>query len=135
MSEIHEPLDRRTATLAQIAALPAADTLVLTVNNRLARRLVQELATHLRRERQVSELPRVLPLSAWLGAAADELAFVSGVDTSGVAAPGADQADVLPAYRLDAFAAQWLWTRVIADEESGGALLDVAQAARLAADA
>src|SRR6185437_10355694 len=34
-----------TLTLAQVAALPAADTLILTVNNRLARRLVQELAT------------------------------------------------------------------------------------------
>ncbi|HEX7748460.1 MAG TPA: PD-(D/E)XK nuclease family protein [Bordetella sp.] len=119
-----------TLTLAQVAALPAADTLILTVNNRLARRLVQELATHLRRERQVSELPRVLPLSAWLGAAADELAFASGVEAS-----GSDQADVMPAYRLDAFAAQLLWTRVISEEESGSALLDVAQAARLAADA
>ena len=119
-----------TLTLAQVAALPAADTLILTVNNRLARRLVQELATHLRRECQVSELPRVLPLSAWLGAAADELAFASGVEAS-----GSDQADVMPAYRLDAFAAQLLWTRVISEEESGSALLDVAQAARLAADA
>ncbi|MGN6580766.1 MAG: PD-(D/E)XK nuclease family protein [Bordetella sp.] len=113
------------ATLAQIAALPAADTLVLTVNNRLARRLVQELAAQLRRERQVSELPRVLPLSAWLSAAADDLAFASGNE----------ETNALPGYRLDAFAAQLLWARVISEEQSDGALLDVAQAARLAADA
>lgn len=130
MSDDDHFLSCETATLSQIAALPAADTLVLTVNNRLARRLVQELAAHLRRERQVSELPRVLPLSAWLGAAADELAFASGVDRS-----DAERADTLPAYRLDTFAAQLLWTRVITEEESGGALLDAAQAARLAADA
>lgn len=113
------------ATLPQIAALPAADTLVLTVNNRLARRLVLDLASHLRRERQVSELPRVLPLSAWLGAAADELAF----------ALRADRADTMPAHRLDAFAAQLLWVRAIAAHEDGRPLLDTAQAARLAADA
>jgi probable DNA repair protein len=119
----HDSIARRSAALTDIAALPAADTLVLTVNNRLARRLVQELATHLRRERQVSELPRVLPLSAWLGAAADDLAFTMG------------QTDTLPAYRLGTFAAQLLWTSTIAEEEADRVLLDTAQAARLAADA
>ncbi len=113
------------ATLLQVAALPAADTLVLTVNNRLARRLVLELAAHLRNARQVSELPRVQPLSTWLGTAADELAFM----------PHDDRVDAVPAHRLDAFAAQLLWTRVIAAQEDGRPLLDTAQAARLAADA
>jgi len=107
--------------LDQAAALPAADTLVLTVNNRLARRLVLDLAGLLRRERQVSELPRVLPLSAWLAEAGDELAFADGAD--------------LPAYRLDAFAAQMLWIEAIDHEEADRVLLDTVQAARLAADA
>ncbi|HEY0295140.1 MAG TPA: PD-(D/E)XK nuclease family protein [Bordetella sp.] len=125
MSDDNETLVRRMAALPEIAALPAVDTLVLTVNNRLARRLVQELAAYLRSERQVSELPRVLPLSVWLGAAADDLAFV----------PDAGDVDILPAYRLDAFAAQLLWARAIAEEEAGRVLLDTTQAARLAADA
>lgn len=118
---IQESSVRAAIALPDVAALPAAGTLVLTVNNRLARRLVLDLAQQLRRERQVSELPRVMPLSAWLGEAADELAFE----------PGAD----LPAYRLDAFAAQMLWVSAISEEESERVLLDTAQAARLAVDA
>ncbi|WP_459615160.1 PD-(D/E)XK nuclease family protein [Bordetella sp. 2513F-2] len=117
----YEASGRRELAPYELAALPADGTLVLTVNNRLARRLVLELAGQLRRERQVSELPRVLPLSAWLGEAADELAFL----------PEAE----LPAYRLDAFAAQMVWVDAIEQEEAGRVLLDVAQAARLAADA
>ncbi|SAI65626.1 Inactivated superfamily I helicase [Bordetella ansorpii] len=118
---IHDPSARAAIGLDETAALPAADTLVLTVNNRLARRLVLDLAGLLRRDRQVSELPRVMPLSAWLGEAADELAFVDGA--------------VLPAYRLDAFAAQMMWVDAIDHEEAGRVLLDTVQAARLAADA
>ncbi|MCD0505998.1 hypothetical protein LPZ50_23670, partial [Bordetella petrii] len=116
------PQDSRPLiTLEQTGQLPPADTLVLTVNNRLARRLTLDLAGHLRRERQVSELPRVLPLNAWLAEAAAELAFV----------PGAD----LPAYRLDTFASQMVWADAIGEEESGRVLLDTSQAAALGMDA
>jgi len=112
---------RSLVTLEQAGRLPATDTLVLTVNNRLARRLTLDLAGHLRRERQVSELPRVLPLAAWLVEAAAELAFVPETD--------------LPAYRLDSFAAQMVWVAAIEAEEEGRELLDVSQAAALAMDA
>lgn len=107
--------------LEQAGQLPAAHTLILTVNNRLARRLTLDLAAQLRRERQVSELPRVLPLAAWLSEAASELAF----------APGAD----LPAHRLDSFATQMVWADAIGAEEAGRVLLDTGQAAALAMDA
>src|SRR5690606_22484243 len=106
----HGPDSRTLVTLEQAGQLPAAGTLVLTVNNRLARRLTLDLAGQLRRERQVSELPRVLPLAAWLAEAAGELAF----------APQAD----LPAYRLDSFAAQMVWADAIGAEEAGRVLLD-----------
>lgn len=108
-------------SLPDIAGLPAADTLVLTVNNRLSRRLTLELAGLLRQERQVSELPRILPLSAWLAESANELAFESGED--------------VPAYRLDSFATQLVWTEAIRLEEAERVLLDASQAARLSMDA
>ncbi|UAN00182.1 PD-(D/E)XK nuclease family protein [Achromobacter mucicolens] len=108
-------------SLPDIASLPAADTLVLTVNNRLSRRLTLELAGLLRQERQVSELPRILPLSAWLAESANELAFESNED--------------VPAYRLDSFATQLVWTEAIRLEEAERVLLDASQAARLSMDA
>lgn len=119
---MHDTRAQIPVTLSDLAALPAGQTLALTVNNRLARRLVQDLAQRLRRERQVSELPRIAPLSAWLNEAADELAFAQA---------GGDP----PAYRLDSFAARMLWVDVIAHEEAQRPLLDAAQAAQLAADA
>lgn len=112
---------RSSMTLEQAGRLPAAHTVVLTVNNRLARRLTLDLAAQLRRERQVSELPRVLPLGAWLVEAAAELAFLPEVD--------------LPAHRLDSFATQMVWVDAIAAEEGDRVLLDTAQAAALAMDA
>ncbi|WP_251863628.1 PD-(D/E)XK nuclease family protein [Achromobacter sp. Marseille-Q4962] len=115
------PLSHPTLTLAEIGALPAASTLVLTVNNRLSRRLIQDLAALLRQERQVSELPRIAPLSAWLADAANELAFEADGD--------------VPAYRLDSFATQMVWTDAIREEEAGRVLLDAGQAAKLAMDA
>jgi probable DNA repair protein len=108
-------------SLPDIGGLPAAGTLVLTVNNRLSRRLTLELAGLLRQERQVSELPRILPLSAWLAESANELAFE------------ADEG--VPAYRLDGFATQLVWTEAIRAEEAERVLLDASQAARLAMDA
>lgn len=112
---------RSFISLDEAGRLPPAQTLVLTVNNRLARRLTLGLAAQLRLERQVSELPRVLPLAAWLVQAADDLAFVADA--------------VLPAYRLDAFATQMVWVDAIRAEEGERVLLDISQAARLAMDA
>ena len=61
------PLSYPELSLPDIGGLPAAGTLVLTVNNRLARRLTLELAGLLRAERQVSELPRIVPCPpGWL---------------------------------------------------------------------
>ncbi|MDQ6217164.1 hypothetical protein NMF62_29095, partial [Achromobacter insolitus] len=108
-------------SLPAIGGMSAADTLVLTVNNRLSRRLTLELAGLLRQERQVSELPRILPLSAWLADAANELAFEAD--------------DEVPAYRLDSFATQLVWTEAIRTEEAERVLLDASQAARLSMDA
>ncbi len=108
-------------SLADVGALPAADTLVLTVNNRLSRRLTLDLANALRVERQVSELARIVPLSAWLAESANELAF--------------DATQDVPAYRLDSFATQLVWTQAIRTEEADRVLLDASQAARLSMDA
>lgn len=117
----YPPASRTLISLEQAGQLPAAHTLVLTVNNRLARRLTLDLAAQLRRERQVSELPRVLPLAAWIAESADALAFTPGAGLS--------------AYRLDTFAAQMVWADAIGAEEAGRVLLDTAQAAALAMDA
>ncbi|MGH8817442.1 MAG: PD-(D/E)XK nuclease family protein, partial [Achromobacter pestifer] len=108
-------------SLPDIGVMSAAGTLVLTVNNRLSRRLTLELAGLLRQERQVSELPRILPLSAWLAESANELAFEADGD--------------MPAYRLDSFATQLVWTEAIRAEEAERVLLDASQAARLSMDA
>src|SRR5690606_41812848 len=109
---------RSLISLEHVGRLSAAETLVLTVNNRLARRLTLDLAVQLRRERQVSELPRVLPLGAWLSEAGADLAFVADAE--------------LPAHRLDTFATQMVWVDAISAEEGDRVLLDVAQAAALA---
>ncbi|MCC3264282.1 hypothetical protein LLE87_39585, partial [Paenibacillus polymyxa] len=60
-------------------------------------------------------------LSAWLAESANELAFESDED--------------VPAYRLDSFATQLVWTEAIRLEEAERVLLDASQAARLSMDA
>ena len=114
------PLSYPELSLPDIGGLPAAGTLVLTVNNRLARRLTLELAGLLRRAAgQRAAAHRAL--SAWLAESANELAFDAGGD--------------MPAYRLDSFATQMVWTEAIRAEEAARVLLDARQAARLAMDA
>ncbi|NYT62050.1 PD-(D/E)XK nuclease family protein [Alcaligenaceae bacterium] len=96
-------------------------SLILTVNNRHARRILGELSASLSETRRVMAVPDIIPLSAWLVQAADQLSFV----------PQAD----LASYTIDAFGSQLLWQRVITELESDHVLLDVAQASRLAAQA
>lgn len=109
--------------LVQLLSFDSQRTLVLTVNNRHARRLLAELSTRLRDDRRVMPLPAIVPLAAWFRQAADELSFSVDVST--------------PAHYLDAFAARGLWRQVIEEVEGDDAsgLLDKATAARLALDA
>ncbi len=108
-------------TLDALARLDAQDVLVLTVNNRHARRVLAELSASLDEVRSTMAVPDIVPLSAWLRRAADQLSFIPD---SGLAS-----------HAVDAFGAQWLWQQVVNDAESDRALLDVAQAAKLAAEA
>lgn len=98
----------------------SARLLVLTVNNRHARRLVADLTAHMQ-GRAVRQMPRIVPLSAWMRQAAESL----------VHAPGMSMAS----HVLDGFGVRQLWTRVIQDAEAQRPLLDVGQAAGLAMDA
>ena len=110
-----------TISLQELAALYAENVLILTVNNRHARRVLGELSATLSSARSVMAAPDVVPLSGWLRGAADQLSF---------------QPDApLASHVADAFGAQLLWQRVIADEEADRALLDIPQAAKLAAEA
>ncbi len=116
MTDLFPPI-----TLDKLARLEAQDVLVLTVNNRHARRILADLSASLSPGRSVMAVPDIVPLSGWLRRAADQLSFVPDCG--------------LASHTLDAFGAQWLWKQVIAEAESERALLDVAQAARLAAEA
>ncbi|RTZ44692.1 hypothetical protein EKL30_09035 [Candidimonas sp. SYP-B2681] len=111
----------RPISLASLPELHAGTTLILTVNNRHARRILAELSSRLTETRKVMAVPDIMPLSGWLAHIADQLSFV----------PEAG----LAAHTLDAFGSQFLWQRVIAEAESDHVLLDVSQAARLAAQA
>jgi len=105
----------------ELAGLSSADTLVVTVNNRHARRLVSDFAGYLDQNRRAMPLPDIVPFAAWLHRLGDRMAFQ----------PGA----VPPPHSLDAFGARCVWEQAIAQVESGHVLLDVAQAARHAMDA
>ncbi len=107
--------------LDELTGLQASDVLVLTVNNRHARRVLAELSARLSAERRVMAVPDIVPLSGWLARLADELAFL----------PDSGQA----LRTVDGFGAQLLWQQAIAEAEPDQPLLDIAQAARLAADA
>ncbi len=107
--------------LDELSGPGSESTLVLTVNNRHARRVLAELSAGLGPGRSVMAVPDILPLSAWLKRASDQLSFV----------PESRQA----MHTLDAFGSQLLWQHVIAEAEADHVLLDVVQAARLAAEA
>jgi len=103
---------------SQLSVLPARATAVLTVNNRLARSVIQSLATHLAR---TSEIPLVAPWSGWLSHVLAQLAFEENIPA--------------PAYVLDSFSAQTLWAQVIQEAETERPLLDMNQAAAAAMQA
>src|SRR3546814_19188398 len=106
--------------LGGLSGSGSENTLILTVNNRHARRVLAELSAGLGPDRSVMAVPDIVPLSGWLRRLADSLSFL----------PESGQA----MHTLDAFGAQLLWQRVIGEAEADHVLLDVAQAARLAAD-
>lgn len=108
-------------SLDELSGFDAQDTLVLTVNNRHARRVLAELSASLGGDRRVIAVPDIVPLSAWLRQLSDQLSFLPD---SGMAS-----------HPIDAFGARLLWQRVIERAESDRVLLDVAQAATLAMEA
>lgn len=107
--------------LDRLMAMESADTLVLTVNNRYARRLLGQLCTRLGPGESSVAIPEILPLSAWLRQMSDSLCF------SPEHAPAS--------HEVDKFTAQLLWQQAISKCEDQGYLLDVSQAARSACDA
>ncbi|HLU19318.1 MAG TPA: PD-(D/E)XK nuclease family protein [Pusillimonas sp.] len=107
-------------TLDDLAA-ESADTLVLTVNNRYARRILASLSARLDQHRRVMALPAIVPFRSWLRQAGDELSFL----------PQAR----LASHVIDVFGSRSLWQQVICQLETENPLLDSAQAARLAMEA
>lgn len=108
-------------SLADLAVGGNDEAVVLTVNNRLARRLVSELGMALRDAGiSAAVAPAVLPFSAW----ADNLAEQASFDPDGA----------LPRHRLDGFAARLLWRDAIRQDADAG-LLDPYEAAKLSAEA
>ena len=99
-----------------LAHLVARDTTILTVNNRLARGVLQALARQqTARAQQVSEIPAVVPWSGWLAQQLGRAVFQDGL--------------LERRLLLDNFAAQTLWVEVITEIEQDRVLLDVTQAA------
>jgi len=113
-------MDIQTIQLAEIEQFPAHDTLILTVNNRHARRLVQEWPAMFPRDRSVMPIPRILPLQAWLRLCSEDLVF---------------SASTLPDVSVDDFVATQLWQQAITRCEQENVLLNVPQAAKLALEA
>lgn len=100
----------------------ARNVFVLTVNNRLARRLIQMLAQQQSaRGQSVAEMPEVMPWSGWVTHQLTRANF---------------EESLTPYSRLlDGFEAQLLWAQVIEQLEGDNALLDVYQAAAMALSA
>lgn len=106
----------------ELLQLQSEETLVLTVNNRFARRILSDLQQSLRGQKKAIAVPDIMPLSAWLRQANDDLSFFD---------------DYVPAsYLLDSFSSLHVWEQIIySQEEEQSWLIDVPQAAKLAAEA
>ncbi len=101
--------------MSALAQLKATETTVLTVNNRLARRVVQDLAQRSGTSASVREMPTIVPWSAWISQQLVQAGFHESLKSHSVL--------------LDAFGSQLLWARVIEAIEADEPLLDTQQAA------
>lgn len=102
-------------SFSSLAQLSAAQTTVLTVNNRLTRRIVQEFAQQVAEYSQVSEMPQIIPWSGWVTQLLNQASFHDSLKVH--------------ALLLDSFGSQLLWGRVIHELEADQPLLDTQQAA------
>ena len=102
-------------SLAQLEQLDARHTTILTVNNRLARRVIQELARSPARQNTVAEMPTVVPWKGWV--------------TQQLLQAGFDEGRELHAVLLDNFSSQLVWSQIIEEVEADEPLLDTQQAA------
>jgi len=102
-------------SFAALQQHPVDGMTVLTVNNRLARRLIQDYAQQTRAQGSVGEMPQIVPWSGWVS----QQLVLAGFH------------DSLPTHQvlLDTFASQLLWGRVIQTLEEQAPLLDTQQAA------
>lgn len=112
-------------TIEQLRALPARQTHVITVNNRLAREIVKYFKPQ---RSQVRDLPSIYPLSAWL----TQQLFNAGLH---LITPGQERSALGLPHLIDSFTSQMLWAQVIAEHESQNPLLDVNRAAQQASSA
>ncbi|HRL22646.1 MAG TPA: PD-(D/E)XK nuclease family protein [Alcaligenes sp.] len=108
-------------SLAQLQDLDSTSTVVLTVNNRYARRLLGSLSARLAQQGGTVAVPEILPLGAWLAQASDQLCFSEQWQPA--------------AHHMDKFASLQRWEHSIEQCEPDGYFLDMAQAARFACEA
>src|SRR3546814_3008810 len=62
--------------LGGLSGSGSENTLILTVNNRHARRVLAELSAGLGPDRSVMAVPDIVPLSGWLRRLADSMSFL-----------------------------------------------------------
>lgn len=107
----------------ELGELESTQTLILTVNNRFARRILETLQRSLNAGQRTMAVPEIMPVGAWLRQLADELCFSESF------APAA--------HVLDSFGCHYAWEESIREEEAteGEGLLDMRQAAKLASEA
>ena len=67
--------DTPAVSMAQLQELNSAETVVLTVNKRYARRLLGHLSARLANAGGTVAVPEIVPLGAWLAQASDQLCF------------------------------------------------------------
>ena len=113
--------DTPAVSMAQLQELNSAETVVLTVNKRYARRLLGHLSARLAGAGGTVAVPEIVPLGAWLAQASDQLCFSEQWQPA--------------AHQMDRFAALQRWEHSIEQCEEEGYFLDVGQAARLAWEA
>src|SRR5690606_22859275 len=113
--------DTPAVSMAQLQELNSAETIVLTVNKRYARRLLGHLSARLAGAGGTVAVPEIVPLGAWLAQASDQLCFSEQWQPA--------------AHQMDRFAALQRWEHSIEQCEAEGYILDMAQAARFACEA